>query len=384
MLPIVDVSVHQGRIDFARMRAEGVAGVIIRLGHGKSIDERFAVNWNGALAAGYTRDDLAVYTFVNPKRGSAAECADAMLTRIDQVVGDTRVGYMLDVEHYAAQSPFPGAATLAGPAFADHIRAHRDHVLEQADGAFVFGYAARSFWNGPSHRPGIPWVGDAALAAELEWLVPRFPVWPPAKLVEAAANGNPGPLNAWIFKSPKPPAPDQWNAWSLQQQPAGPIPPIGGDVLGWQFSADYNRQGPRYGASSSDLDLNVIHADAWARWTARPITPPPTIPIPTTPEDDTMILIRNAETHTFTDGKVYPARNVMWELTNGELRHISATEAGAIIAAHGLDPADTSMPKGVPRAELTNAQLAALPRYTKPGAPGTLRMSGTFIGTAAP
>lgn len=37
---------------------------------------------------------------------------------------------------------------------------------------------------------------------------------------------------------------------------------------GWQFSADFNRQGSRYGVSSSALDLNIVDSDAWARWTS--------------------------------------------------------------------------------------------------------------------
>jgi hypothetical protein len=37
---------------------------------------------------------------------------------------------------------------------------------------------------------------------------------------------------------------------------------------GWQFSAGFNRQGAGYGCQSSDLDLNIIRADAWERWTS--------------------------------------------------------------------------------------------------------------------
>lgn len=379
MLPIVDISRHQGAVNFATMRAAGVAGVILRVSNGDAEDgvyekrapdaHRFATYWAKALAAGYTRDDLAVYTFINPKRGTAHETADATLAMIDRVVGDTRIGYMLDIEAYHQESPLPGTATLAGPAFADYIRAHRDRVLDQADrGAFVFGYTNRAFWNGPSHRPSVPWVGDAALAAELEWLVARYPAYSLAA----------------YERNPLPPTPAGWAAWASRLAPAGPTPPIGGTWLGWQFSAGFNRQAKRYGCSSSDLDLNIVDPDAWARWTARTIPTPAPLPPPSPEVPDMTILIRNAEPHTFTDGKVYPARSVVWSLEAGELRHVSAAEFGAILAAHGLDQA-TGMPSGIRHAELTNAQLDALPRYTKPtAAAGPVKLTGTFVGTAAP
>jgi hypothetical protein len=77
-----------------------------------------------------------------------------------------------------------------------------------------------------------------------------------------------------------------------------------------------------------------------------PPAPPPTVEVPA------MILVRNAEPHTFTDGKTYPAGNIVWELVHGELRHVGPDEYAAI----------SSLPIV---GAYTNAQLAKLPRYSR-------------------
>ena len=65
-----------------------------------------------------------------------------------------------------------------------------------------------------------------------------------------------------------------------------------------------------------------------------------------------MILVRNSETHAFTDGKSYPPNSIVWELVHGELRHVGPDEYAAIVS--------------VPiTGTYTNAQLAKLPRYSK-------------------
>lgn len=79
-----------------------------------------------------------------------------------------------------------------------------------------------------------------------------------------------------------------------------------------------------------------------------------------------MILVSNAESHAFTDGKTYPAGSIVWELVHGELRHVSELEYRALTAA-GLKPGH----------RYTNTDLAVLPRY---GNEWTL--AGTFTGRA--
>src|SRR5687767_15100150 len=41
-VPVVDISQHQGAVNFAVMRSRGVAGVIIRATHGTTVDNRLA------------------------------------------------------------------------------------------------------------------------------------------------------------------------------------------------------------------------------------------------------------------------------------------------------------------------------------------------------
>ena len=240
-LPIVDISRHQGAVDFKTMRAAGAVGVIMRLSHGTTVDDRFATYWRDALAAGYTPDDLAVYTFVNPKRGTADQCAEANVRLLEQIVGTARVGFMLDCESYVKEGPNPGSAPVFGRAYATYVRRFRD--LMELAGAHVFAYSNAAFWD--------PFVGDASFPASVDWLVPRYPVH----------------STVGYLLRPVPADPTLGDEWAFARAP-GPFAPMGATGWeGWQFSADYNRQGPRYGCQSSALDLNIVDADAWARWT---------------------------------------------------------------------------------------------------------------------
>lgn len=54
-MKIIDVSKHNGAIDWRAVKGSGIDGVIIRAGYGKSavqIDPKFVANYNGARAAG--------------------------------------------------------------------------------------------------------------------------------------------------------------------------------------------------------------------------------------------------------------------------------------------------------------------------------------------
>lgn len=53
MKKIIDVSYHNGSIDFKKVKADGIAGVMIRAGYGRNnIDKKFKANIEGAIAAG--------------------------------------------------------------------------------------------------------------------------------------------------------------------------------------------------------------------------------------------------------------------------------------------------------------------------------------------
>lgn len=236
-VPVVDVSVHQGSIDFARMRAAGVAGVIIRATHGQTVDKNLRACVTGARSAGYRDRDLGFYTFINPKRGSAEACAQATVTEIGQALGHTRTLYMLDVEAYRQEPPNRGDAPVTGSAFATYLRRHIAEVRRLAPQMTIIAYSNTWFWDG-AEGPN-----DRSLAAELEWIVPRYPT------------------------KKQPPEPSKWGDWIFSITDKKPQPPNGASWSGWQFSADGNRQGPTYGCQSTDLDLNIVQDEAWARWT---------------------------------------------------------------------------------------------------------------------
>lgn len=59
---VIDISVHQGKIDFKKVKAAGIDGVIIRAGYGKgNIDGKFKANIEGAIKAGV--EYIGVYWF---------------------------------------------------------------------------------------------------------------------------------------------------------------------------------------------------------------------------------------------------------------------------------------------------------------------------------
>lgn len=266
---MIDVSQHQGAINFGAMRAKGIRHLLLRVTHGQTVDSRVAQYWGGALSAGFAPHEVGFYSFLNPKRGSAAQTALVTAAKIRELTGRTDVLYMLDVESYRGEGPSAGQVTLIGRAWADYIRAHGRNFAEAMPGCRIIAYSNRAYWNsaeGPQ---------DAQLAAELEWIVPRYPIY--------SATGY-----ALVGY---PPAPAQWDEWAFARA-AGPVAPLGATWYGWQFSAGYNRQGPVYGCQSSDLDLNIIDANAAARWWRAPVAPPPPPPPPDpiTPQEPDVLI----------------------------------------------------------------------------------------------
>lgn len=61
----IDVSNYQGKIDWAKVKADGISYVIIRAGWGKTnVDPRFRANIEGAISAGL---DVGIYWFLYAK-----------------------------------------------------------------------------------------------------------------------------------------------------------------------------------------------------------------------------------------------------------------------------------------------------------------------------
>lgn len=269
-IPVVDQSQHQGPTDFRVMKAKGVQGLILRIAHGLTLDALADSYYAAAVAAGFDPSQIGWYGFINPKRGSAADTAVFAVEQIERITGSRDFFYMADVENYRNESPNIGQAPVYGQVFADYIRLHLDTIGTIATLSRRLGYSHRAYWNGKVASTTSEWVGDDILAAELDFIVARYPAYSDAAY---ARTGYPG-------------TPDTWDEWAFKAQPQGPIPPRGATWQGWQFSAGWNRQGSTYGVTSRDLDLNFVHPDAWARWTSTPVPPTPPTPIP--PGDDDM------------------------------------------------------------------------------------------------
>lgn len=248
-VPVVDISKHQGHVDFRLMRSRNVAGVIIRAAHATVVDTRLNEYTRDALAAGYTTRDLGFYTFVNPSRATAVAHAITIRDAVAVALGTADTFFMLDVEDYETND-LGKLPALRGPAFAAWLRT----LVVALEGygiprrRIVF-YSNAAYWN--------PHVGDSSFG-EHGIIVARYPTTttPPADASQWAS---------WVlgkFGTTRPPGvPRGWATWD-----------------GWQFSAGGNRAGVIYGASSGDLDLNIVRADAWTAWTSP--TMPPASPAP--------------------------------------------------------------------------------------------------------
>lgn len=313
-VPIIDISHHQGRIDFATMKRQGVGGLILRISNGDTLDKRAADYYPAAVAAGFDPSDLLWYVFVNPKRCSADRCVAASVEYIRSITGRDDTAIMWDFEHFDREAGTRGPGTIRGAEYANYARSLIAGVDRLAPTWRQFAYSNAAFWD--------HWVGSHGddIVELLDWIVPRYPV-------HSAAGYARYPL----------PGVDGWADWAFDRAP-GPYPPRGTDWAGWQFSADYNGQGPVYGCESSALDLNIVDADAWARWTASPTTRPPETIDPEDPEMPTPKYFRTPASPT-----------VVWVTTDGLNAHKVTAEAARARRAAG-QPVDA--------VEITTAEAA--------------------------
>lgn len=249
-VPFVDVSQHQGAIDFRVMRSRGIPGVKLRASHGNTRDTRVGTYYRDAIAAGFTHNTIGFYSFINPKRGPGAQTAETTHQIIRDVTGGLPPQmYMLDVESYADEGPNPGTSPVTGPAFAAYIREHRDTFRALSPTTKIIMYSGAAYWDSPQGPR------DPVLAAEfVDWIVPRYPLYSDAAY---QSHGYPPDPSGWAAY-----------AWGLPMKaPVGPRPPQGATWDCWQFSAGFNRQGAYYGCTSSAVDLNIVLESAWNRWT---------------------------------------------------------------------------------------------------------------------
>lgn len=302
-VPVVDVSKHQGAIDFAVMHARGVRGVIVRAGNGVDPDPLCDRNVRAAQAVGL---DVGVYWFCNPRIGTP-ELQGSMLAQA-HVAGGCNLPPMLDVESFALEKhelPVPSPAEFA--AWLHVFVTVVDRVRQP------FFYSNGSYWN--------PNVGDRTFG-DYDIIVARYPFYAPA-----ACAAHVPPVNA-----------ESWASWIMAETTARPQMPNGWTFWsGWQFSAGFNGRAATYGCSGDDLDLNIIRADVYARWLN---TAPPHVG-----GVDVNVIPTNAEPRVSpADGQSYePGKFVFIAQLDGTLRHVVGFEG--------------RLYDGLPRVAFSNAEL---------------------------
>ena len=78
---IIDVSIHNGRIDWSKVKSSGVTGAIIRCGYGRDLtkqdDARFYENMDGAIAQGL-RVGVYIYSYAKSEDSARSEAAHVL------------------------------------------------------------------------------------------------------------------------------------------------------------------------------------------------------------------------------------------------------------------------------------------------------------------
>lgn len=249
MVPVLDGSKYQGAWDFKVAVSHRVRGVIIRLGNGKSLDPLAYRYMPDARDAG-----LAVggYWFCNPKAHThPADQMALFLARAEQL-GKFDIPPMLDIENFVNEYPNPGSNMgWTGPKLQAWLEKAVDYI-NISIGVAPIAYSNASYFRGQGMVAGR--------MSQCPLIVARYPFY--------------------FQGAPKPPADaTMWERWLYTATTARPEVPKGwGDYDGWQFAAGFDGMGPIYGATSPDVDLNLIKAASWASWLQQMgggDTPPP-------------------------------------------------------------------------------------------------------------
>lgn len=155
----VDVSEHQGTIDWGRAAASGLSFAIVRVSDGSHhLDSQFQRNWRGARANGLVR---GVYQFFRPRQDAVAQ-ADLLLSQVGSFEpGD--LPPVLDVEVLDG---------VSSSVLASQIQRWTSHV-EARTGLTPVVYTSPGFWNALGKKAstaGVPlWVAHWGVSS------PRVP-----------------------------------------------------------------------------------------------------------------------------------------------------------------------------------------------------------------
>ena len=153
----VDVSYHNGTIDWAKVKAAGNEFAFVRISDGTGFhDPQFATNWAGARAAGLVR---GIYQFFRPNQDVAAQ-ADLVIAAAGRPEpGD--LPPVIDVEATGNLSPAGVAARVR--TWVDRVKA--------ATGVDPIVYTGKYFWRDQVGGP-TSFAGNALWIAQYTTLCP--------------------------------------------------------------------------------------------------------------------------------------------------------------------------------------------------------------------
>jgi lysozyme len=129
----VDVSVYQGSVNWADVKAAGQAFAFARVSDGSYLDTAFAANWAGIKTAGMIR---GAYQYFEPAEDPTTQ-ANIVIAAVGSL-GPGDLPVVLDMEVTGGQSP----ATIAA-----NMQTWID-AIETGTGRVPMIYTAEGFWNG--------------------------------------------------------------------------------------------------------------------------------------------------------------------------------------------------------------------------------------------
>lgn len=135
----IDVSEHNGKLDWAKIKAAGISFAIIRTGYGTShVDNQFKNNMAGAIAQGIP---IGVYHFSYALNATGAQNeAKYVLSLLEPYKSNITLPVFFDFEYDTVSYAKKQGVTLGKTAFNSHTKAFCD-VIKAA------GYKAGTYYN---------------------------------------------------------------------------------------------------------------------------------------------------------------------------------------------------------------------------------------------
>lgn len=230
-IPAIDISVHQGEFIVRTAKDAGISTFWTRALFGCRIDEHLAQNVSRFKHNGC---EFGLYGWFRPDVDPISQAN--LLYKLTKDHGATLIP-MVDVEDHGDMKPL---------AVRKALRKYVNCLTKQL-GKPPAIYSSSTFWD--RH------VKDDTFG--------NCPFWA-ARYVHSLIKQPDGTWKNGYLAHPVPVIPAMWSAYALSHNK--PILPKGWTQwTAWQFSAGHNRCGKRYGAQSTDLDLNIIRKSEISR-----------------------------------------------------------------------------------------------------------------------